>query len=289
MTPAEPIPGPLRRRARLPLVWGRRHSWTDLAVLAGWRVQRHAIDQSCRLVGPDGVVRRIGTAEACLAGLPRLPRPRKHMAVLLHGLSCRPESMHEYERAMAAAGLSAVSICYASTLGDMPQHLEAIDQALTFLADHGVRSLSFVGYSLGGLLVRMLTGRDRTPWSDRMAVRRAVLVATPNRGASLAEFFARTPFLGLMGPCAAQIRPEPVRTLPPPGCGFATIAAGRGDARCGWNPLLDGDNDFVVRTREAQLDGAGAHLFIRSTHTGILRHAGAADAAAAYVRTGRLG
>jgi hypothetical protein len=65
------------------------------------------------------------------------------------------------------------------------------------------------------------------------------------------------------------------------------VAGARGDPR-GYNPLLDGDDDFTVRTEEALLDGAEDTLLVPAIHTVLMIHPTVVRATLAYLRTGRF-
>jgi hypothetical protein len=56
-----------------------------------------------------------------------------------------------------------------------------------------------------------------------------------------------------------------------PSCEFGILAGGRGDD-IGRNPLLDGDDDFVVSVAETRLAGARDFMVVPALHTVIMDH-----------------
>jgi triacylglycerol lipase len=117
-----------------------------------------------------------------------------------------------------------------------------------------------VTHSLGGLIVRQLFTLD-APW--RPIISRIVMLAPPNRGASLASALDKGGVLrGVMGPSYAQIAEGFAETLPVPDVPFAIFA---GDA-----PGVPGDGLLTVD--ETRLDGAAEHHVVPVIHTFIMNH-----------------
>jgi triacylglycerol esterase/lipase EstA (alpha/beta hydrolase family) len=82
--------------------------------------------------------------------------------------------------------------------GDLDAQADALDQAVKPLLDAGAPSVDLVGYSAGGVVVRLWVRRH----DGQSKARRIVTLGSPNHGASLASFAAA--FAG--GSCPAACR-----------------------------------------------------------------------------------
>ena len=148
-------------------------------------------------------------------------------------------------------------------------------------------TVSFVTHSLGGLLLREVLGRD-SAWRRRIALGRAVMLAPPNQGAAIADALQGfTPYHLLFGDSGRAVTSEAAANLPLPPLPFGIIAGGRGD-NAGTNPLLEGDDDGVVRVAESRLPGAADFLRIDALHSFIMDHAETVSAVPQFLETGRF-
>lgn len=122
-------------------------------------------------------------------------------------------------------------------------------------------SVSFVGHSLGGIVVRALDASDRgTP-----AMRRLVTLGSPHNGATIARFLAeyRLPRV-VFGPALSELGRLSLPPVPRQveiGC-----VVGATGNRFGFLPLLGGDNDGVVLAEEASLEGCSARIEVPVLH-----------------------
>ncbi len=276
---------PWRARLAVPILGGA-HVWSDLFVVAEWRVQQHALTGEYRLLDPAHRTRASGGWDECRALVPQGLAVPEQVTILLHGLGCGHDLMEPMEAALRAGGLYPVNLGYASLFRSLEQNADALGGVLEALADHGARSVFFVAYSLGGLVLRRALGPGAR-WRSRLACGRAVLLGTPNQGCRLASLLALPQALRTVGPAGRAILPRQARALPVPDFPFALIMAGQGNRR-GLNPWLAGDNDGVVRVAETRLDGAEESLLVPGDHWGITRQATVISAVARYLGGGRL-
>jgi len=73
-----------------------------------------------------------------------------------------------------------------------------------------------------------------------------------------------------------------------PACPFGIVAGGTGTEE-GLSPLLDGDDDAVVRVAETRLDGADDFLLVPVHHAAMMRDAAVQKATESFLETGRFG
>lgn len=269
---------------------GGQQFWSDIAWRDGWRIQRHAWTGHARLLDETDVRRAWGSETACHIALddllPLAARARtKRVVVVLHGLWRTRGAMSKLKTEFEVAEVEVVDVAYASTRRSIDEHAATLAELLNGLPGEG-REISFVTHSLGALITRALLARQHDPWRARHALGRAVFIAPPNGGASLAQWAKRIPgALLVYGKPSREIAEGIADTLPSPPLPFATIAAGRG-TEGGWNPLIPGDDDGVVGVSETHLEGEAASLFIEGTHTFVMRTDAAVQAAVSFITTG---
>jgi pimeloyl-ACP methyl ester carboxylesterase len=107
-------------------------------------------------------------------------------------------------------------------------------------------AVSFVGHSLGGLIVRALDSLPQAP----APLHRLVTLGTPHQGATIARFLAQSPLMRTIGgPVLAELAAPPLPLQPRRlrvGCIIGHTAT-----RFGFLPLLGRDNDGLVCVDEA--------------------------------------
>lgn len=193
-----------------------------------------------------------------------------HLVVLLHGLGRTRRSLTRMDRALKHAGFATMRIDYPSTRRPIERHAESVAQQLGRAARP--HKLSFVTHSLGGLVVRQLCTYD-APW--RQAMERVVMLAPPNRGASLAATLDKGGLIRtILGPSFVQIASGRAESLPAPDVPFAIYA---GDA-----PGVPGDG--LLKVEETKLDGAAEHHVVPTIHTFIMNHPAVIAGTIAFLR-----
>jgi len=159
---------------------------------------------------------------------------------------------------------------------------EAAQELNVFLAKaSGGAPTSFVGHSLGGIIVRALDLHE----VPAAPLRRLVTLGTPHNGAAIASFLSRyRPMRGLFGPVLSEL--GDLKLVGPPrqveiGC----IIGGR-KSRWGYLPLLGEDNDGLVTASEA-LHPQSSDYVLRPLFHGLLPFYGeTARLAAAFLMNG---
>lgn len=271
---------------------GGKQLWADEFVLAGYRIQQNVVSGRYRLLDPDDIRLAGGSWEHCKERFDRLREardlgvPSRHRVLLLHGVFRSKDSFGPMTRALRRAGYDAQALNYPSTRRDLHSHAAQITRLLE--RSEGADKVSFVCHSMGGIVARMVLGDPNAAWRDRIQPHRLVTIATPHRGAEIAEQFAEVPiFEAAAGPSVRQLHRDKIEAVPLPTIPFGTIAGGRGDDR-GYNPLLPGDDDFTVTVDSTRLPGAEDHLLVRAMHTFIMVKPEVIAATIRYLRTGRF-
>jgi pimeloyl-ACP methyl ester carboxylesterase len=273
---------------------GGKQLWGDVALYAGYRIQRNVWTGHHRLLSPGDLRLAVGDLDACRSALDRVvalagARPAgRHLVLLLHGIFRSKDSFGPMVRALRAAGYEAHALNYPSTRQSLQDHADQVQTLLAHVRD--ADRVSFVTHSMGGMVARIVLSRLDAPWRARVVPHRLVTIGTPNRGAEAVTRIEQLPAPlvdAIAGPSLRQLRPSAAATIPRPTIPFGVVAGARGDPR-GYNPLLDGDDDLTVRTEEALLDGAEDTLLVPVVHTLLMIHPTVVRATLAYLETGRF-
>ncbi len=264
---------------------GGTQIWTDHRNLADWRLQHNAVTGHWRLLDPRDIRRAWGDRQACEVKLleatqdldPAAAPPR--VVILLHGLMRSKHSMRGLGRRIEACQdpPRVIAFSYASTRFGIAEHAAALRELVEGLP--GSPRISFVGHSMGNIVVRHALADWQTNGDAQRVlprVEKVVMLGPPNQGAAIARRLSK---LGLFevvtGPGGMELGPDwqqLERRLAIPPCPFAIVA---GDMKGfePYNPLVDGNSDFVVSVEEAQLQGATEFHTVRHLHSFLMDQA----------------
>ena len=288
-------PAEMGTRPNLPFpTMGGKQLWADRHWYAGWRVQQHVWTGHARLLDRSNVRRAWGSLEACEAALQEardageLQLQSQRIAVLVHGLGRSRSSMSKMRKALSEQGWEVLDMGYPSTRRSLEEHAEQLGGLLDRLAEDGIERVDFVTHSLGGIVVRAALARDDA-WQQQLEVGRLVMLAPPSQGSALAQALKDfLPFRFVLGEVGPQLSLDEADKVPAPSCRFAVVAAQRGDGG-GWNPLLKGKDDGVVRVEETKLAGMEDFLLVRGLHTFVMDKAEVVEAVIRYLESGDFG
>lgn len=272
--------------------------WTDELVRHEWRLQHRpqALPRgdACRILDPDDRVVCEGTRGECEAALAALEQSgrvapvRGHTVILLHGLGEGRDSMAPLAKHLRAAlDATVLTFGYASVKADIDAHGRALDTVVSRLPH--AETLSFVGHSLGNLVVRrwMALAAAR----DLARTHRMVMLGPPNQGSDLARMASRIWGLASLTEGASRDLvvdwPRVAPSLAVPACDFGIVAGGRGDDT-GYSLLLEGDDDAVVRVAETRLAGARDFVVVPVHHAAMMKDTAVQRATAEFLQTGRF-
>lgn len=249
--------------------------WTDFRWRIGFRLQQHATTGHWRLLDQDNVRRAWGTKQHCLEKLeharPKNPNSGRHYILLAHGLMRTSRSMLPLERYLTTKEFDhVIRFSYASSRKSIDDHASALQELLADLpADCRI---SFVGHSMGNIVVRRMLGEltDNDPHGLLVRCNAMVMLGPPNQGAAIARRLAPTGLYGIVtGKGGLQLGPEwsafASRLATPP-FPFAIVAGDVSNRRI-QNPLLGSENDYLVTVDEAKLVGCESFHTVKVMHT----------------------
>jgi len=271
--------------------------WGDEICFHDWRIQRNVLTGHCRLLDGNNLRHASGTFEHCRAKLDEikaarnLPRMQGKAVVVLHGLADTRLSMallcHHLQR---KGEYTVFNVAYPSTRQSIADHARALAKIIRNL--DGIEEISFVGHSMGNIVIRhyladqtdAATGRRPDP-----RIRRFVMLGPPNHGSSLAVRFGDdklfTTVLGKPGEELGRRWTCLESDLAVPQCEFGIIAGGLGNEQ-GFNPLIPGDDDGVVAVTTTRLPGAADFIMVPVLHPLLPAESRVMDYALCFLENG---
>jgi triacylglycerol lipase len=206
----------------------------------------------------------------------------REAVILLHGLGRSALSMRRLALRLGAAGYRVHNLGYPSTR-------LAPEQLVARLAMDVKRRLDaprvhFVGHSFGGIPARAYLAEHELPNLGRV-----VMLAPPNHGSELADFFQGARLLRwALGPVAAVLGTGPdsfPNRLPPPRFEVGVIAGTRPVNLLG-ALVIRAPSDGTVSVRSARLEGMADFATLPVSHTFIMESPRVAALVAAFLRAG---
>lgn len=250
---------------------GGRYVWTDVVLQGNYHIQRNVNTGRYRLLDGDRRRLLLASYDACKKKLDEITPAFEsdHLVLLIHGLGRHAGIMDNPKMALRKAGFSAHSLNYATLFEGVEEHADHFTHLLQNLK--GIKRISFVTHSLGGLVAREILSRSLV-WNGATA-HKLVMMGTPNKGAQIAEFMNRMKtYQFISGPSGQDVRPGLLtKELPEPPIPTLVIAGGMGND-IGFNPLLTGDNDGIVTVAETRLDSPHKFKLVKVIHTTIMDH-----------------
>jgi pimeloyl-ACP methyl ester carboxylesterase len=212
----------------------------------------------------------------------RVPNDGKRRVVVLqHGLWRSSWALLRLQRTLEAHGFEVWNLDYPSTTARIEDHAARLHDGVEAVFAKGpVDELSFVGHSLGGLVIEEYL---RSPKARKPVA--CVYIATPHRGAMLCDlrknwFLFR---LAMGSKAALQLSPgDPFHQQPLPLAGISgAIVGDLGDC----NRSIPGHDDGTVAVGEAALPGALATVTLPCGHTALAYDPETARQVLTFLRT----
>ena len=263
---------------------GGAQFWADELFLRDWHIQRNVVTGHCRLLDGKNVRHAWGSFAQCHAKLDEIKKKQKlkpytgKAVICLHGLGRGPAAMKSMTTFLQKDGNYVVyNVAYPTTQAGVGEHAKKLDGIIRHL--EGVEEINFVAHSLGNLVVRHYladqTDEKRGLKPDQR-IKRIVMLGPPNHGTVLAKKYGKNwaweAVAGAVGQQLGRDWDKLEKKLATPHCQFGIVAGGKGTE--GFNPLLPGNDDGVVRVEEARLAGARdfavapvVHMFLKDDAT----------------------
>jgi hypothetical protein len=246
---------------------GGQQFWSDELVLGEWRIQQNALTGHYRLLDDKDFRRAWGTYDQCRSALVEFQRTEKlqpiegRTLIALHGLFRSRDQMQGIGEFLAKEGdYTLVNVGYASTRRSLDDHAMSLARVIDNL--NGATEIDLVCHSLGNLVVRRYlgeAGRPEPKWKVDPRIKRLVMLGPPNNGARFAQLFKDNKLYAVVaGPSGKQLSEswdEAQKLLAVPAIEFGILAGGR-VGKIPTNPLVPGEDDWLVSVEETKLPGA---------------------------------
>ena len=254
---------------------GGMQFWTDLVIDHSWRIQQNAFTEHCRILDPNDVRQAWGTKDQMFRDFAKKRRHlpikpyREKVLVALHGLMRSRKAMQPLCNYAAKHGqYKTVNMGYASSRDAMVGHGRALRSVLQNI--RGDVRIDLAAHSMGNLVIRRYWREciDRKEQPDPR-IGHIVMLAPPNQGARLATLFRDNQlFKTVWGVSGTQIAnwEQLSKQLATPNRPFGILAGGASLQ----NPLLDGEDDWVVSVDETKLAGASDFHVASTSHTAMV-------------------
>lgn len=182
--------------------------------------------------------------------------------LLFHGIARTRYSLWGMARFLRAQGFIVHSLGYPSMTRSLEQIVDAIHPEVERFIDSVPGKIHFVGFSMGGLVIRHYLMRHRPEKLGRV-----VMLGTPNHGSEVADYLEKWPvFRWLYGPAGQQLVTH--RKLTHDVIDYELgIIAGSGSIDPIGSRIIGVPNDGKVSIESTKLAGMKEHAVMPHSHT----------------------
>jgi pimeloyl-ACP methyl ester carboxylesterase len=220
-----------------------------------------------------------------VSGAPEKRQGGGEWVILLHGLGRSSRSLASLETGLASQGYSVLNLDYPSLkypiayLADEVLHPE-----VERLGEASPAKIHFVTHSLGGIVVRYYLKHHYV-----RSLGRVVMLAPPNQGSELADFFKKSPlFSKFMTPAGRELGTD--RESGPRSLGAPDFELGVISGEKSLNPInslfLDGPDDGTVTVESTKLPNLADFIVLPCSHNSIVRDKKAISQVIYFLRHG---
>lgn len=190
-----------------------------------------------------------------------------HKVYLIHGFASNPLVMIKLENGLKKGGFNVKNYGYNSFYTDLDTLGQNLYREIAGISED---SVSFVTHSMGALVVRsMYNYRDTTRRFPH--VTRMVMLAPPNKGAEIADFFSSNALINtLLGPNLAKMRTDSnsyANSLPLPSLGETGVIIGIGSKGLWFNSKIKEETDGYLTPQRTVLGIEKDIAIVKEDHT----------------------
>ncbi len=186
--------------------------------------------------------------------------------VLLHGIGRTKITMFPLGAYLSLKDYDVINIDYQSREKPIEELIDDIDKEINLHKTAAEKRIHFVGYSLGGLVIRAYLHKHRPK-----NIGRVVLIGVPNNGSEVADFLKDYDFYKKsFGPAGQQLTTDQseIKDL----LGKIDYDVGVIAGQMSIDPisslfLIPDKDDGKVSVESTRLDGMKDHIILNTTHT----------------------
>lgn len=190
----------------------------------------------------------------------------EHKVFLIHGYGSFKLLLSKIEKYLKAENFLTENYGYRSMSVDLDVLGKQLHQTIK---QSNVKTVSFVTHSMGALVVRSMLPYAMQD-EDFPAIHRIVMIAPPNRGAQIADFYSSLKFLKpLLGPNVEHMKTGEgsyAAGLPVPANSEIGIIAGIRGGKHGYNIFIKGDNDGLLTPEKTRLGVEKDFVVLKGEH-----------------------
>lgn len=205
--------------------------------------------------------------------------------VLLHGIARDDASMEFIAGGLRELGYEVHNIHYPSTHFTFDELRTVLHWKLEKLPIDANRPLHFVGYSMGGLMIRHYLA-----WFRPENLGRVVMIGTPNHGSEMADFLRNDPiFRQVFGKAGGELGTHAdaiIHSMPKEVDYPLGIIAGDRSVDPISSAIIPGVDDGKVSVESTRLSGMSDHITIHASHLFIISQQETVDLVHQFLRKG---
>jgi len=207
----------------------------------------------------------------------------KEQVVLLHGIARSSSHMEDIEAFLEGKGYQVYNLDYPSTKYDLDVLTAKVATEIRNTIDPS-RPVHFVGYSMGGIVVRAILNKYRP---DNLG--RTVQLASPNKGSEVADFLKENwLFETIYGPAGQQLVTEGANLEDLLGQVDYELGVVAGDFSIDpvSSAIIPGPDDGKVSVESTRVEGMQDHVIVPASHTFFPQNGTVHEQTLFFLRTG---
>jgi esterase/lipase len=186
--------------------------------------------------------------------------------VVMHGIASSSKQMKNLAIYLKKEGYDVINVSYPSTNNKLEKLVDLVNKKLSvkFIKD---KPIHFVGYSLGGLLIRAMIQKY-----PPKKLGRVVQIGTPNNGSEIIDFIKDKLFYKkILGPLGNELSINSnilKKLLGKVNYEIGGIAGNISNNRIA-SVIIPGDDDGVVSIKSTKFEGIKDHIVVSSSHINL--------------------
>lgn len=192
------------------------------------------------------------------------PHKKGDYVVILHGIFRSSHHMRKLAAYLEKEGYDVINLDYPSTQYTLEELTHSIQKQIKSKITEE-KTVHFVGYSMGGLLLRAILNEYRP-----LHLGRVVQLAPPNKGSEYADFLQKNWFYRKMyGPAGQQLITDQKHLVPLFGKIDYQLGIIAGNSSIDPTSffLIKGPNDGKVSIENTKIEGMHDHIVVKASHT----------------------